>query len=102
MHMHQVQASMQHYTYSIAFVDIPTCNGDGDSQNELEDTVYNDLGTDPWQCSCGAWNADGEPCANIQPWKGSGNNKRLIPIAVCADGCPLSEEEMGLKKIKSS
>ena len=23
MHMHQVQASMQHYTHSIAFVDIP-------------------------------------------------------------------------------
>ena len=63
-----------------------------------------DLGPDPWQCSCGAWNPDGDPCAYIQPWKGKGNNKRQIPIAECGDGVPLSEEdndEQIKKKIKS-
>ena len=50
------------------------------ANNELEHTV----------------NADA-PCANIQPWKGEGNKKRRIPIAVCAligcaDGCPLHRQ----------
>ena len=48
------------------------------ANNELAHTVYNDLGPDPWQCSCGAWNPDGDPCAYIQPWKGKGNKKRRV------------------------
>ena len=52
------------------------------ANNELAHTVYNDLGPDPWQCSCGAWNPDGEPCNYIPVWKGPGSKaKQIIPGA---------------------
>ena len=54
------------------------------------------LGPNPWQCSCGAWNPDEQDaCSYIPLWKGSKamQMKKQIPIAEYGDGVPWHHDE---------